>query len=72
MALSFQHDPDDEPSIASLDPDYFDFDREYDRCDVKPPALVCSRPRIEYKDDLTKAQLKGTPLRMHHDSAISD
>jgi mitogen-activated protein kinase 1/3 len=36
--ISAYHDPDDEPSIASLDPDYFDFD--------------------QYKDDLTKAQLK--------------
>jgi hypothetical protein len=24
-----QHDPEDEPVVASLDPDYFDFDREF-------------------------------------------
>ncbi|KAG1773190.1 CMGC MAPK protein kinase [Suillus occidentalis] len=32
------HDPEDEPVVASLDPDYFDFD--------------------QFKDDLTKAELK--------------
>lgn len=41
--LSSQHDPEDEPGVASLDPDYFDFDREHDQRDVKPPAL-CSHP----------------------------
>lgn len=24
-----QHDPEDEPVVASLDPDYFDFDRKF-------------------------------------------
>ena len=24
--ISSQHDPDDEPVVSSLDPDYFDFD----------------------------------------------
>ncbi|KAL4064949.1 kinase-like domain-containing protein [Scleroderma yunnanense] len=36
--LETYHDPDDEPVVASLDPDYFEFD--------------------QYKDDLTKAELK--------------
>ncbi|KAF8844044.1 CMGC MAPK protein kinase [Paxillus ammoniavirescens] len=36
--LAAYHDPEDEPVVASMDPDYFDFD--------------------QYKDDLTKAELK--------------
>jgi len=36
--VSAYHDPDDTPSVTSLDSDYFDFD--------------------QYKDDLTKAELK--------------
>jgi len=36
--LAAYHDPQDEPVVASLDPDYFDFD--------------------QFKDDLTKAELK--------------
>ncbi|KAG1889639.1 CMGC MAPK protein kinase [Suillus fuscotomentosus] len=36
--LAAYHDPEDEPVVASLDPDYFDFD--------------------QFKDDLTKADLK--------------
>jgi len=36
--LASYHDPEDEPVVASLDPDYFDFD--------------------QYKDDLSKAELK--------------
>ncbi|KAH7883712.1 CMGC MAPK protein kinase [Phlebopus sp. FC_14] len=36
--LAAYHDPEDEPTIASLDPDYFEFD--------------------QYKDNLTKAELK--------------
>lgn len=27
--LCTQHDPEDEPVVASLDPDYFDFDRKF-------------------------------------------
>ena len=30
-------------SVASLDPDYFDFDRGYDQREVKPPALYSHR-----------------------------
>ena len=29
--LPHQHDPEDEPSLVSLDPDYFEFDREQEQ-----------------------------------------
>lgn len=52
-----QHDPEDEPVVASLDPDYFDFDREFlsNLSGVLTQFLF-----LEFKDDLTKADLKGT------------
>jgi len=53
-----QHDPEDEPVVASLDPDYFDFDRKFLLFPVLRAFSFCFK--LEYKEDLTKAELKGT------------
>jgi hypothetical protein len=53
-----QHDPEDEPVVASLDPDYFDFDRKF--LSNLPVRSLTQFLFLEFKDDLTKVELKGT------------
>lgn len=36
--LFSQYDPEDQPSVVSLNPDYFDFDREQDQHDINFPV----------------------------------
>ena len=55
--ISSQHDPDDEPVVSSLDPDYFDFDG---KCHI--PGGIFRRSDLtstsDQKESLDKAQLK--------------
>lgn len=53
-----QHDPEDEPVVAALEPDYFEFDSELG---PSPPSSVPVSPCTiaVHKDDLSKEQLKG-------------
>jgi hypothetical protein len=54
-----QHDPEDEPVVASLDPEYFEFDSEFifhAICILLSLTLIFA----VHKDDLSKDQLKGT------------
>lgn len=57
-----QHDPEDEPVVASLDPEYFEFDSE-----LLPQFCVWTlsymiTPITVHKEDLSKDQLKGTQV----------
>lgn len=54
--LIVQHDPEDEPVVASLDPEYFEFDSEF------MFHIICVSLTLIFavhKDDLSKDQLKG-------------
>ena len=52
-----QHDPDDEPVVSSLDPDYFDFDG---KCHILGGVLrrLDLISTSDQKETLDKAQLK--------------
>lgn len=55
--ISSQHDPDDEPVVSSLDPDYFDFDG---KCHILGGVFrhVDLISTSDQKESLDKAQLK--------------
>ena len=58
-----QHDPDDEPFVAPLDPEYFDFDRMYlslsNEIENETEANLLHLGLIVQKEELTKPQLRG-------------
>ena len=52
-----QHDPEDEPTVTPLSPDYFEFDR---KAAYSPFSFFRWLPSLQvHKDDLSKDQLKG-------------
>lgn len=66
-----QHDPEDEPVVVSLDPEYFEFDSELF---LRFRALALSHPEpliAVHKEDLSKDQLKGTPVSRSFDDPVS-
>ena len=69
-----QHDSSDEPSCPSLDPSRFQFDSEF----ASPHPIVPGPLRILYiavqKNQLDKAQLKGTsiPILSSHASFLRE
>ena len=64
-----QHDPEDEPVVASLAPDYFEFDSEHD---LSPGFITASScPIAVHKEDLSKEQLKGTQVGGSVDDPVS-
>ncbi len=56
--ISSQHDPDDEPVVSSLDPDYFDFDGERPIRGIFRHFDIITITASDRKETLDKAQLK--------------
>ena len=60
MCTYAQHDPEDEPVVASLEPDYFEFDSELGQREMSLRLVSHHALIAVHKDDLSTDQLKGT------------
>lgn len=68
--MLLQHDPEDEPVVASLDPEYFEFDSKAFHGPAFSPLSHIVPPIAVHKEELSKDQLKGTLVGLGFDDPV--